>query len=203
MLKSTDASNIKNIWVNNHRFFKSGFLFYLCLTLTTINLNCGETQKLCELNNKNKIDSILLSYPNDIKVVYQIKEGFVDVSNTIIFRYHGADEAKKYITGQDTLIIEWYWNNNHYEEEGVKEWVLRKQSESSYLNCPQLMTKMYLNELSGILSETECEKQNRLLFYGLNNRFNYIVLVYYNALSNNKCAKEEFLAILNSMDFHF
>lgn len=202
MLNSTNASNIKKIWADNCRFFNSGFIFYLCLIFTIINLNCGENQKLCELNNKNKIDSISLRYPNDIKVTYQIKESFVDISNTIIFRYHGPNEARDYVTGQDTLQIEWYRNKNQYDEEAVKEWILRKRSEDSYLNCPHSMAKMYFNELSGMLSETVCEKQNRLLFYGLNNRSEYIVLAYYNSLSSNKCAKEEFLAILNSMVFH-
>lgn len=187
--------------VDNHRFAKSGFMFYLFLMLTTVNFSCGEKQKLCELNNNSKTDSISLRYPNDIKVSYQIKETFVDVSNTIVFRYSGPDEVKEYINGQDTLQIQWYWNNSQYDEEAVKEWILRKRSEGSYLNCPQSMAKMYFNELIGMLSETVCEKQNRLLFYGLNNRSNYIVLAYYNALSSNKCAKEDFLAILNSMDF--
>ncbi|MBL7807285.1 MAG: hypothetical protein JNN28_05710 [Saprospiraceae bacterium] len=177
-------------------------MFYLCLIFTSINLHCGENQKLCELNNKNKIDSISLSYPNEIKVTYQIKENFVDVSSSIIFRYSGPDEVKKYINGCDTLEIRWYWNNNQYGDDRAKEWIVESYSQMYPSDCPQTIKDIYFNQLQGTLSEIICPDPTRMVFIGINEASNYLVVAYYNTNSSNKCAKEEFIAIINSMVFH-
>jgi hypothetical protein len=175
------------------------YCLLLCVSIAYYSSCNNKTVNYCELNTK--LDSIKLTYPDTFIVYYKLNEKFIDISDSIWFRHWGADEMKMYINGKDTLGIEWYWNIKPYEDELAKKWIEGSYSSLHGLDCPQTVTNTYCGQLRGVFSEIVCPDPTRMVFFGINKASNYLVVAYFHTNASNKCAKEEFLEILNSMVF--
>lgn len=135
------------------------------------------------------------------RVEYKLDTNVTDVSAHLGIRNWGPESIKEYYSDKDTLTFSWYDDYNGYNDSEIKKVLENIILKDSMTLCKHSITKIDLNEMSGMYYEAICDGQTKLVFFGKNASTKKVLLAENKYKSGNAKSRNRTFCILNSMTF--